>query len=180
MTRFTTEHVPLQRANDGSIITQYSMGVLEELGLLKMDFLGLRTLTVIRDTLNIIKHTKGEEIDLQKIPLNSPEVYKMLSRGETSGVFQLESSGMQSLLKELVPTVFEDIIAVVGLYRPGPIGSGAAQDFIMSKHGKKKITYLHPMLEPILRETYGIILYQEQAMKIAQELAGFSLLKQIY
>ena len=151
------------------------MGVLEELGLLKMDFLGLRTLTVIRDTLNIIKHTKGEEIDLQKIPLNSPEVYKMLSRGETSGVFQLESSGMQSLLKELVPTVFEDIIAVVGLYRPGPIGSGAAQDFIMSKHGKKKITYLHPMLEPILRETYGIILYQEQAMKIAQELAGFSL-----
>ena len=170
-----TEYVPLQKANDGSIITQYPMGALEDLGLLKMDFLGLRTLTVIQDTLNAIYHTRGENIDLKNIPLDSPKVYEMLSKGETYGVFQLESSGMQNLLKELKPTVFEEIIAVVGLYRPGPIGSGAAQDFIMSKHGKKKITYLHQMLEPILKETHGIILYQEQAMKIAQELAGFSM-----
>lgn len=170
-----TEYVPLQKISDGNVTTQFSMNLLEELGLLKMDFLGLRTLTVIRDALNTIKHTKGEEIEITKIPLDDPKVFEMLGRGETSGIFQLESSGMQSLIKELKPTVFEDIIAVVGLYRPGPIGSGATSDFILSKHGKKTIKYLHPKLEPILKETYGIILYQEQAMRIAQELAGFTL-----
>jgi DNA polymerase-3 subunit alpha len=107
--------------------------------------------------------------------LDDDKTYALLSRAETIGVFQLESSGMQNLLRELKPSVFDDIAAVVGLFRPGPLGSGAADDFINSKHGRKPITYLHPKLEPILNETYGVILYQEQAMRIAQELAGFSL-----
>ncbi|MDI3533855.1 MAG: polymerase subunit alpha [Thermosediminibacterales bacterium] len=170
-----TEYVPLQKTSDGIITTQFSMTLLEELGLLKMDFLGLRTLTVIRDTLEIVKHTRGLEIDINSVALDIPEVYHLLAKGDTIGVFQLESSGMQNLLRELKPSVFEDIVAVVGLYRPGPLGSGAAEDFILSKHGKKPIKYLHPKLEPILKETYGVILYQEQAMRIAQELAGFSL-----
>ncbi|MCR4430020.1 MAG: DNA polymerase III subunit alpha [Tepidanaerobacteraceae bacterium] len=169
------EHVPLHRMGDSNVATQYTMTTLEELGLLKMDFLGLRTLTVIRDALNIIRHTRNIDIDLDTLPLEDKKVYDMLSEGNTAGVFQLESSGMQNLLKELKPGVFEDIIAVIGLYRPGPLGSGAAEEFIKSKNGKKDIKYLHPLLKPILSETYGIILYQEQAMKIAQELAGFSL-----
>jgi len=169
------EHVPLHKMGDANVATQYTMTTLEELGLLKMDFLGLRTLTVIRDALNIILHTRNMEINLDTLPLDDKKVYDMLSEGNTAGVFQLESSGMQNLLKELKPEVFEDIIAVVGLYRPGPLGSGAAEDFIKSKNGAKTINYLHPLLKPILSETYGIILYQEQAMKIAQELAGFSL-----
>ncbi|MDI3480530.1 MAG: polymerase subunit alpha [Tepidanaerobacteraceae bacterium] len=169
------EHVPLHKIGDSNVATQYTMTTLEELGLLKMDFLGLRTLTVIRDALNIIRHTRKIEIDIDALPLDDKKVYDMLSEGNTAGVFQLESSGMQNLLKELKPSVFEDIIAVIGLYRPGPLGSGAAEDFIKSKNGIKPIKYLHPLLKPILSETYGIILYQEQAMKIAQDLAGFSL-----
>ena len=151
------------------------MTALEELGLLKMDFLGLRTLTVIRDAINIIRRTKNVEINLDKLPLDDKKVYEMLSQGNTAGVFQLESTGMRNLLKELRPETFQDVAAIIGLYRPGPLGSGAAEDFIKSKNGLKPIKYLHPKLEPILSETYGIILYQEQAMKIAQELAGFSL-----
>lgn len=169
------EHVPLHKLGDSNIATQYTMTDLEELGLLKMDFLGLRTLTVIRDALNIIEHTQNIKINLDKLPLKDKKVYEMLSRGDTAGVFQLESSGMRSLLKELKPEVFQDIIAIIGLYRPGPLGSGAAEDFIKSKNGQKTISYLHPKLKSILSETYGIILYQEQVMKIAQELAGFSL-----
>ncbi|HHW03726.1 MAG TPA: DNA polymerase III subunit alpha [Thermoanaerobacterales bacterium] len=169
------EHVPLHKMGDSNVATQYTMTALEELGLLKMDFLGLRTLTVIRDALNIIRHTRHVEINLDRLPLDDKKVYEMLSQGNTAGVFQLESSGMQNLLKELKPEVFEDVIAIIGLYRPGPLGSGAAEDFIKSKNGAKSINYLHPLLKPILSETYGIILYQEQAMKIAQELAGFSL-----
>jgi len=169
------EHVPLHKIGDSNVATQFPMTTLEELGLLKMDFLGLRTLTVIRDAVNIIKHTRNITVDLDKLPLDDPKVYEMLSQGNTAGVFQLESSGMQNLLKELRPGVFEDVIAIIGLYRPGPLGSGAAEDFIKSKNGIKPINYLHPALKPILAETYGIILYQEQVMKIAQELAGFSL-----
>lgn len=169
------ENVPLHKMGDSNIATQYTMTNLEELGLLKMDFLGLRTLTVLRDAVDIIKHTKGEMVDLDKLPLDDKKVYSMLSRGETAGVFQLESSGMRNLLKDLKPEVFQDVIAIIGLYRPGPLGSGAAEDFIKSKNGLKPIKYLHPKLKPILQETYGIILYQEQVMKIAQELAGFSL-----
>lgn len=169
------EHVPLHKLGDSNVATQFPMTTLEELGLLKMDFLGLRTLTVIRNAVEIIKHTKKHTIDLDNLPLDDRQVYELLSQGNTAGVFQLESSGMQNLLKELKPEVFEDIIAIIGLYRPGPLGSGAAEDFIKSKNGLKPINYLHPALKPILSETYGIILYQEQVMKIAQELAGFSL-----
>jgi len=169
------EHVPLHKLGDSNVATQYTMTALEELGLLKMDFLGLRTLTVIRDAINIIRRTKNVEINLDKLPLDDKKVYELLSQGNTAGVFQLESTGMRNLLMELKPEVFQDIVAIIGLYRPGPLGSGAADDFIRSKNGLKPIKYLHPKLEPILSETYGIILYQEQAMKIAQELAGFSL-----
>lgn len=170
-----TEYVPIQKTSDGIITTQFPMNDLEELGLLKMDFLGLRTLTVITDTLSTIKKLHDLDFDINSIPLDDDKTYALLSRAETIGVFQLESSGMQNLLRELKPSVFDDIAAVVGLFRPGPLGSGAADDFINSKHGRKPITYLHPKLEPILNETYGVILYQEQAMRIAQELAGFSL-----
>lgn len=169
------EHVPLHKLGDSNITTQYTMTALEELGLLKMDFLGLRTLTVIRDAINIIRRTRNKEINLDKLPLDDKKVYEMLSQGNTAGVFQLESTGMRNLLTELKPETFQDVAAIIGLYRPGPLGSGAADDFIKSKNGLKPINYLHPKLEPILSETYGIILYQEQAMKIAQELAGFSL-----
>lgn len=169
------EHVPLHKMGDSNIATQYTMTALEELGLLKMDFLGLRTLTVIRDAINIIQRTKDEKINLDKLPLDDKKVYEMLSQGNTAGVFQLESSGMRNLLTELKPESFQDVTAIIGLYRPGPLGSGAADDFIKSKNGLKTINYLHPALKPILSETYGIILYQEQVMKIAQELAGFSL-----
>jgi len=169
------EHVPLHKLGDSNVTTQYTMTALEELGLLKMDFLGLRTLTVIRDAINIIRHTKNVEINLDRLPLDDKKVYELLSQGNTAGVFQLESTGMRNLLTELKPETFQDIVAIIGLYRPGPLGSGAAEDFIKSKNGLKPIKYLHPKLEPILSETYGIILYQEQAMKIAQELAGFSL-----
>ncbi|NLZ52079.1 MAG: DNA polymerase III subunit alpha [Thermoanaerobacteraceae bacterium] len=169
------EHVPLHKLGDSNVATQYTMTALEELGLLKMDFLGLRTLTVIRDAINIIRRTKNTDINLNKLPLNDKKVYDMLSQGNTAGVFQLESTGMRNLLTELKPETFQDVAAIIGLYRPGPLGSGAAEDFIKSKNGLKPIKYLHPKLKPILSETYGIILYQEQAMKIAQELAGFSL-----
>ncbi|TYP56711.1 DNA polymerase III subunit alpha [Thermosediminibacter litoriperuensis] len=169
------ELVPLHRVGDSNVSTQFTMTALEELGLLKMDFLGLRTLTVIRDALRLIEQTRGISVDLDKLPLDDEKVYEMLSRGETTGVFQLESSGMRNLLRELRPERFEDIIAVIGLYRPGPLGSGAADEFIKNKNNQGSIKYLHPRLEPILGETYGIILYQEQVMKIAQDLAGFSL-----
>ncbi|MCG0274806.1 MAG: DNA polymerase III subunit alpha [Thermosediminibacteraceae bacterium] len=169
------ELVPLHKVSDSTVSTQFTMTALEELGLLKMDFLGLRTLTVIQDALRLIQKSRGITIDLDEVPLDDNKVYEMLSRGETTGVFQLESSGMRNLLKELKPERFEDIIAVIGLYRPGPLGSGAADEFIRNKNNPENIKYLHPKLEPILKETYGIILYQEQVMKIAQDLAGFSL-----
>ncbi|MDN5330810.1 MAG: polymerase subunit alpha [Tepidanaerobacteraceae bacterium] len=169
------ELVPLHKVGDSTVSTQFTMTALEELGLLKMDFLGLRTLTVIQDALRLIKRARGTVVDIERIPLDDKKVYEMLGRGETTGVFQLESTGMRNLLKELKPERFEDIIAVIGLYRPGPLGSGAAEEFIKNKNNPENIKYIHPKLEPILRETYGIILYQEQVMKIAQELAGFSL-----
>ena len=169
------EYVPLQKTAEGEICTQYAMAELEELGLLKMDFLGLRTLTVISDTLKIIKHTRGEQVDINKIPLDDKKVYKMLSEGSCAGVFQLESEGMRDLVKRLIPENIEDITALLALYRPGPLGSGMIEDFINRKKGIVKIKYLHPRLESILKETYGVIVYQEQVMKIASELAGFTL-----
>ncbi|HHY59501.1 MAG TPA: DNA polymerase III subunit alpha [Clostridia bacterium] len=168
-------YLPLQRTTDGGIATQFPMQTVEELGLLKMDLLGLRTLTVIGDTVKLIKETTGEDLDIRQIPLDDPLTYELLGRGDTTGVFQLESSGMRAILKNLKPERFEDIIALVALYRPGPLGSGMVEDFIARKHGKKPVTYLHPALEPILKDTYGVILYQEQVMQIASRLAGFSL-----
>lgn len=140
-----------------------------------MDFLGLRTLTVIADALTNIKNNRGIEINLDEIPLEDEKTSQMLCRGETGAVFQLESAGMTTLVKDLQPTGFADLIPVMALYRPGPLGSGMVTDFINGRHGKKKVTYIHPDLEPILKETFGVILYQEQVMQIVQVLAGFTL-----
>lgn len=170
-----TYYVPLQKMNEKEIVTQFDMDALQELGLLKMDFLGLRTLTVIERALQIVKNTQGKEINLDRLPLDDPKTYELLSRGETVGVFQLESSGMKELLKRLKPERIEDLIAILALYRPGPLGSGMIDDFIDRKQGRIPVTYPHPSLEPVLRETYGVIVYQEQVMKIASEFAGFTL-----
>ncbi|OAT85539.1 DNA polymerase III subunit alpha [Desulfotomaculum copahuensis] len=168
-------YVPLYKAADGPLTTQFAKDQVEELGLLKMDLLGLRTLTVIADSLRLIKESTGIDVDIDNIPLDDPAAFDLLCRGEACGVFQLESSGMRAILKELRPEVFEDIIALVALYRPGPLGSGMVEDFIKNKHGERQVTYLHPKLEPILKDTYGVILYQEQVMRIASDLAGFTL-----
>ncbi len=171
-----TDFVPLFRPpKGGEVTTQYDMKALEEIGLLKMDFLGLRTLTVIQDTLEIVERNRGEKIKLEDIPLNDRKTFKLLSRGDTVGVFQFESSGMRDYLRKLKPEKIEDMIAMNALYRPGPLGSAMIDDFIQRKHGKRKVDYLHPLLEPILKETYGVIVYQEQVMKIASDMAGFSL-----
>ena len=170
-----THYTPLYRTNKNEITTQYEMHAIEAIGLLKMDFLGLKTLNVIQDTLRLIKENKGEEIDLDKISLKDKPAYRLLSQGETLGVFQVESKGMQDLVKKLSPEKFEDIIAILALYRPGPLHSRMMDDFIDRKRGRSEIKYLHPKLEPILEETYGVILYQEQVIKIANVLAGFSL-----
>jgi len=169
-----TTYVPLQQeiGKSNGIITQYSMYDLESLGLLKVDVLGLANLTIIENTLKIIEKTAKIKIVLDKIPLNDPETFKLLSLGETHGIFQLESEGMKKWLKELKPTTFNDIIAMVALYRPGPMSWIA--DYIAGKHARKKPKYLHPKLEPILKETYGVPVYQEQIMQIARSLAGFS------
>lgn len=170
-----TEYVPIQRASsdDESIISQYSLHPVEDLGLLKMDFLGLKNLTIIEAALKIIKNTRGLEIDIDKIPLDDKKTYQLFQKGETTGVFQFESSGMKRYLRELKPTVFEDIIAMVALYRPGPMEW--IPDYIAGKHKIKKISYLHPKLEGILEKTYGVAIYQEQVMQIARDLAGFSM-----
>ncbi|PIP24928.1 MAG: DNA polymerase III subunit alpha [Candidatus Nealsonbacteria bacterium CG23_combo_of_CG06-09_8_20_14_all_36_12] len=167
--------VPLQHPtqDDENIVTQYEMHAIEDLGLLKMDFLGLKNLTIIEDTLARIYKVRGFNVDIEKIPQDDKKTYKLLQEGKTIGIFQLESSGMQRYLKELKPTEFEDIIAMVALYRPGPME--LIPTYIRRKHKKEKIEYLHPKLKPILESTYGIILYQEQLMKVAQELANFTL-----
>lgn len=170
-----TDYVPLYKSSDNQITTGYSMEALEKVGLLKMDFLGLRTLTVIDTALGIIKTNKGKDIDLNKIPLDDKKTFEMLSNSESLGVFQLESSGMRDLLRKLKPEVFEDLIALLALFRPGPLGSGMVEDFIKRKHGKVSVKYDHPLLEPVLKNTYGVILYQEQVMRIVSVLAGFSL-----
>ena len=167
-----TDYVPLYRSSQGDVTSQYDMKGLEELGLLKLDFLGLRNLTVIDNTIKLIQD-KGEKVNIEKIPLDDPKVYKLFAKGLTTGVFQFESSGMREFLKKLKPTAIEDLIAMNALYRPGPMKN--IDDFISRKAGKKKIKYSHPSMEPILEETYGIIVYQEQVMQIAHEIAGFSL-----
>ena len=169
------EYVPIQLTQDGFIQTQYEKDQVEQLGLLKMDLLGLRNLTVIHDALEMIRENRGIDLDNNKIPSEDEETCKMLCDGDTIGVFQSESSGFTSLLMQPHPERFEDLIPMVALYRPGPLGSGMAEDFIKRKHGKIPVEYPHPSLEPILKETYGVILYQEQVMQIASVMGGFSL-----
>ena len=169
-----TDYLPVS-VSEGTLVTEFDKDHVEELGLLKMDFLGLRTLTVISDTLNNIKATRGETVDINAIPLEDELTSKMLCEGRTGAVFQMESSGMTNLVKDLAPKNFADLIPTVALYRPGPLGSGMVDDFIGGRHGRKEVTYMHPLLEPILKETFGVVLYQEQVMQIVQVLAGFSL-----
>ncbi len=167
------EYVPLSRASDGSITTQFTMTTLEELGLLKMDFLGLRTLTVIQNTIKQVKANYGKEIDLLKLDYNDKAVYESIGTGKTDGVFQLESGGMQGFMKELKPQSMEDIIAGISLYRPGPMDF--IPKYIQGKNNPEAITYECPQLEPILSPTYGCIVYQEQVMQIVRDLAGYTL-----
>lgn len=170
------EIVPLYSDNkDHTISTQYQMKELEELGLLKMDFLGLRNLTNLQRTIEYIKESKDKSIRLEDIELNEKQVYDMLSKGDSLGVFQLESMGIRKILMQLKPNRFEDIIALLALYRPGPLGSGMVESFINCKNGLEEIKYPHPSLEKVLKETYGVILYQEQVMKIANIMANYSL-----
>lgn len=169
------DHVPVQNSNEEGFVTQYDKDNIEELGLLKMDFLGLRTLTVMGDALKLIRANRGIDLDLDAIPLDDKDACDILTKGDTSGVFQLESDGITKLVMDLKPEHFEDLIPLVALYRPGPLGSGMVEDFIDRRHGKKKVTYLHPILEPILKDTFGVILYQEQVMQIASAMGGFSL-----
>ena len=166
------KYAPLEMAQKGVIATQYSMGPVEELGLLKMDFLGLSNLTIINNALRTIKKVYGDKLDINKISLEDEATFKLLSDGDTTGVFQFESAGMKRYLKELQPTQFEDIVAMVALYRPGPMQF--IDDFIARKHGTKKIDYPHPKMENALQNTYGVLVYQEQVMQISKEVAGFS------
>lgn len=163
---------PLEMAQKGVVSTQYSMGPVEDLGLLKMDFLGLSNLTIINNALRIIKKVYKKNIDINQIPLDDKKTFELFKRGDTTGVFQLESSGMKRYLKELKPTVFDDIVAMVALYRPGPMQW--IEDFIARKHGERSIEYLHPAMEPALKNTYGVIVYQEQVMQISIEMCGFT------
>lgn len=167
------EHAPLVRLNDGGVNTQYDMTWIEKIGLLKMDFLGLRNLTVMHAAVREIRRTGDPSFSLEGIPLDDRATFEMLSRGETAGVFQLESEGMKRVCTELRPSRFEDIIALVALYRPGPMDW--IPQYIAIKHGRQKPTYLHPILEPILAETYSIACYQEQVMQIARDFAGFTM-----
>ena len=173
--RSLTHYTALQHPpkDENGLITQYEAKSIEALGLLKMDFLGLKNLTILQTALKIIERTTGKVINRKEIPTDDKKTYALLTRGETTGVFQLESAGMKRYLKELKPTEFEDIIAMVSLYRPGPMEW--IPDYIKGKHGKKQVSYAHKSLEPILRTTYGIAIYQEQILQIAQEFAGFSL-----
>jgi DNA polymerase-3 subunit alpha len=171
--RELTAYVPLCRVQE-EVNTQFSMGDLESIGLLKMDFLGLKTLTILRKAEEYVR-ASGVDVRLDRLPLDDQRTYAMLQRGETTGIFQLESRGMRELLQKMKPDVFEDIVAILALYRPGPLGSGMVDSFVNRKHGVEVIEYPHPSLEPILRETYGVMVYQEQIMRISNVLAGFSL-----
>jgi len=170
-----TEHVPLFKTSDDQVTTGYDMKGIAKIGLLKMDFLGLKTLTVIDKTVKLVKTIKNIDIDIDKISLQDEKTYDLLGQANSFGIFQLESSGMRDLLKRIKPTQLEDLISILALYRPGPIGSGMLEDYIRRKREGQQIRYEHPKLEPILKETYGIIIFQEQVMMIASHLAGFTM-----
>jgi DNA polymerase-3 subunit alpha len=169
------DYLPLYKGKKGEVVTQFDMKIVEKIGLVKFDFLGLRNLTVIAKTLGLIARQGKTPPDLEKIELTDAATYRLLSAGDTTGVFQLESSGMKDLLMRLRPECFDDIIALVALYRPGPMESGMIDDYVARKHGRKVVEYMVPELEPILSETYGVIVYQEQVMKIAADLANYSM-----
>jgi DNA polymerase-3 subunit alpha len=170
-----TELVPVYKTSRDEVTTQYDMGALERLGLLKMDFLGLTTLTVLYDAVRMVEQNRGVKLDLENLPLDDAETYKLFSRGETTAIFQFESHGMRDILRRYQPTRIEDLTALNALYRPGPIQGGMIDDFINRKHGRTRVSYDLPELKEVLEETYGVILYQEQVMQIANRLAGFSL-----
>ena len=157
------------------LVAQYAMTELESIGFLKMDFLGLKNLTVIDRAMIAIKRNHGVEIDLDRLPLDDPKVFELVGKGQTNAIFQFESEGLKDVLRKLKPDKFEDLIAVNALYRPGPLGAGMVEDFIERRHGRQEVTYMFPELEPVLAETYGVIVYQEQVMKIASAIAGYSL-----
>jgi DNA polymerase III subunit alpha len=167
--------IPLYKTSDGQITTGYAMESLTDIGMLKMDFLGLKTLTVIDYTVKIVKRTRSLDVDIKNISLEDSKTFELLGAGKTVGVFQLESSGMRDLLRKIRPSRFEDIIAILALYRPGPLGSGMVDEYIKRKKGEIDVKYDHPTLESILQETYGVIIYQEQVMQIVSALAGFSM-----
>lgn len=170
-----TEYLALQRApqDENTIITQLDMWGVQDLGLVKIDLLGLRNLTIIEETIRLVKELRGEEINISEIPLDDEKTYALLRTAENAGIFQFESSGMRRYMKEIKPTEFEDLVALVALYRPGPME--LIPSYIRRKHGKEKVHYIHPKLEPIMKETYGIGVYQEQMMRIATDLAGYTL-----
>ena len=171
-----TNHCPVLRVEtDGEIVTQYDGGMVEAIGLLKMDFLGLRNLTVITDALRHIKTTTGADVVIEDVELDDKKTYEMLAEGDTDGVFQLDSAGMKSLVRHLRPDRFDDIVALLALYRPGPMSAGLPAEYAERKHGRSKVTYPHPDLQPILESTYGILVYQEQVLEIAKVIAGFTL-----
>lgn len=169
------KRIPLFKTTDDQLTTGYAMKSLDRIGMLKMDFLGLKTLTVIDQTRKIVKRTKGIDIDTDNIPLDDAKTFELLGKGETAGVFQVESGGMRDLLRKIQPSAVNDLIAILALYRPGPMEGGMLDDFIRRKQGKVEVKYDHELLEPILKETYGIIVYQEQVMKSVSALAGFTM-----
>jgi DNA polymerase-3 subunit alpha len=167
--------VPLYKDKNGEIVTQYEKNAIESIGLLKMDFLGLKTLTILKRALENVKASRGIEVNLDEASLEDTKTYELLQKALTLGVFQLESAGMRNLISRLQPSVFEDIVALLAMYRPGPLGSGMVDDFVERKHGRKAMAYPHPDLEPVLKDTYGVFLYQEQVMQTANILANFSM-----
>ncbi len=167
--------LPLLVDKDGQVVTQFSMNWVEKVGLVKFDFLGLKTLTVIQTAVNMIKEGTGREIDINSLRTDDTKTFRLISSGNTIGVFQLESTGITDMVTRLKPNCFEDIVAILALYRPGPLDAGMVDHYINRKHGREKLKYLHPILEPILKDSYGIILYQEQIMRIARDMGGYSL-----
>jgi DNA polymerase-3 subunit alpha len=167
------EYLPVIKGQNDEIMTQFTMDQLEKVGLIKFDFLGLKTLTVIKHAVTLIKESTGVDLDIDNIPLTDDKTFRLCQEGKTTGVFQIESDGMNDLLRRLKPEGFEDLVALVALYRPGPMDW--IPDYIDGKHGKRKPNYLHPKLQPILGKTHGVAVYQEQVMQIARDLAGFTM-----
>ncbi len=166
--------IPLEMAQKGVVATQYPMGPVDELGLLKIDFLGLSNLTIIKNAMRIIRKVHGVDIDLDAVPLDDPDTFALLGRGDTTGVFQFESSGMKRYLRELKPTEFDDVIAMGALYRPGPLGAGLTDSYIKRKNGREKVAFAHPLMENALKSTYGVLVYQEQVMQISRDVCSFT------